>query len=173
MKSIGKRAQTYLLVIGVGFGLMQSVYAGGIVASGSTLDIDNGNTFNVATITIVGPNNFNKQFHLYAGETRLQIDELGITESGNYSYHIQYTQQGKIEYISDASTGRQSAPRNTGKIQSSSGYFNVLDGEFITEEIAEANPEMKTERIQSADVSELNSNVSNVAESSAERHQGQ
>ncbi|WOT06305.1 hypothetical protein [Shewanella youngdeokensis] len=115
--------------------------AASIVQSRSVLDIELGNNFDEANITISGPNDFYKAYTFYKGDTQVDIDTLEIHNSGNYTYQIQYIQNGKVEYINDRKTGRNNTARNTGKIISSSGYFNVKDNEFVTEEIDETEPQ--------------------------------
>ncbi|MDX1281588.1 hypothetical protein [Shewanella colwelliana] len=130
-------------------------FAAVIVASGSTLDIEAGRKFDEATITISGPNGFNTAYTLSSDETQIDIDTLNIQAPGNYSYQIQYIQHGKVEYISDAKTGRQGAARNTGLIETSSGYFNVRDNEFVTEEVSEIELETSLQQVEAVQHSPL------------------
>lgn len=152
-----------LLAIGISVGT--PVHAGTIVSSGSTLDIATEQKFDEAIVTISGPNSFYEQFNLSAGITQLRIEDLGLIGSGHYNYQIQYIQQGKIEYINDAKTGRQGAARNTGKIEMKSGYFNVHDDEFVTADAMENAAEIS--------VSPMYEVPARTVESSAEYQQGQ
>ncbi|ACA85961.1 hypothetical protein [Shewanella woodyi] len=111
-----------------------------IVASSSELDISTLSSekrFETATITITGPNGFEKQFILSGNDTELDLGQLGITQDGNYSYQIEYAQPGKVETINDPRTGRSGSKRNLGKVETKSGYFNVKDSEFVHEEYSE------------------------------------
>lgn len=124
--------------------------ASNIVVSGSTLDIETGNYFDQATITISGPKEFNTTYTLTHNKTQVDIETLNITDAGNYTYQIQYIQNGKLEYITDAKTGRKKTQRNTGLIETTSGYFNVSDNQFVLEELSEADLELNTQQIQNS-----------------------
>jgi hypothetical protein len=124
--------------------------ANNIAVSGSVLDIDTGNNFDEATITISGPKEFNTSYTLKNNKTQVDIETLKITDAGNYTYQIQYIQNGKLEYITDPKTGRKNAQRNTGLIETTSGYFNVSDNQFVLEELSEADPELNTQQIQNS-----------------------
>lgn len=124
--------------------------ANNIAVSGSILDIDTGNNFDQAMITISGPNGFNESVTLENNKTQVDIEALNITDSGSYTYQIQYTQNGKLEYITDPKTGRKNAKRNTGNIQTTSGHFNVKDHQFVIDDVSEADLELNTQQIQNS-----------------------
>ncbi|MBE7213926.1 hypothetical protein MK852_06730 [Shewanella benthica] len=103
-----------------------------LVVSGSKLDIEQfEKKFDRATVTITGPDGFEKQMRVNANNTELDIEQLGIIKDGNYSYQIEYSQLGELEIVNDRKNGRQGAIRNLGKVESKSGYFNVKDSEFV------------------------------------------
>ena len=111
-----------------------------IVASSSELDISTLSSekrFETATLTIAGPNGFEKQFILSGNDTDLDLGQLSITQDGNYSYQIEFAQPGKVETINDPKTGRNGSKRSLGKVETKSGYFNVKDSEFVYEEYSE------------------------------------
>ncbi|NKF50085.1 hypothetical protein G3R49_05815 [Shewanella sp. WXL01] len=110
----------------------------GVVVSKTVLDFAVDSPFDQVSITITGPNGFTTQVDLYNDDLQLDIDTLGTLSSGNYSYKAQYISNGKIEIISDASTGRDGATRNKGLVQTKTGFFNVVDSEFVT--VDEQNP---------------------------------
>lgn len=148
MKTIRKTIEATLCIAAL---LTSSAcLADNIAVSGSILDIDTGNNFDTATITISGPNNFNETITLNNNKTQIDIETLNITNSGSYTYQIQYTQNGKLEYITDPKTGRKNAKRNTGNIQTTSGHFNVKDSQFVIDDEAEADFEQTTQLIQNS-----------------------
>ncbi|QBF81860.1 hypothetical protein EXU30_03465 [Shewanella maritima] len=119
----------------VAFALALSSFAAnsnGVVASKTVLDFAVESPFNQVSISITGPDGFSTQIDLYDDNLQLDIDALGTLASGNYSYKAQYISNGKIEIISDASTGRDGATRNKGLVQTKTGFFNVVDSEFVT-----------------------------------------
>lgn len=128
---------TLFLAVLLGIGLPSTIAAKSIVASSSELDISAHSSekrFETATVTITGPNGFEKRLTLSDQNTELDLDQLGISKDGNYSYQIEYAQSGKVETINDPKTGRSGAKRNLGKVETKSGYFNVRDSEFVHEE---------------------------------------
>jgi hypothetical protein len=129
-------------ILAAGLAITSTTMAASIAVSGSTLDIDTGKKFDQAIMTISGPNGFNTNYTLNNNQTQIDIDALNISAAGNYSYQIQYIQLGKIEYVSDPTTGRQTAPRNTGLVETKSGYFNVMDNQFIVEDQTETDVEL-------------------------------
>jgi hypothetical protein len=155
MKIAQGLSKLVILIVGL---IATASFAANIVVSGSTLDIDIGNKFDEAIITISGPDGFAFSHSFGQGETQVDIDTLGITAAGNYTYQIQYIQHGKTEYITDATTGRQGAKRNTGPVKIASGFFNVNDHEFVTEEVIEPNFEGNTQQIQANSVATDNKN---------------
>ena len=123
-----------------------------IVASGSQLEISalsSENKFDEATVTITGPDGFEKQMKVSANNTELDIEQLGIIKDGNYSYQIEYSQLGDVEIVNDRKTGRQGATRHLGKVETKSGYFNVKDSEFVQEtyDVGEQGQESKVEQM--------------------------
>ncbi|QIR15125.1 hypothetical protein [Shewanella aestuarii] len=120
--------------------------ASGIVSSSTVLDIETGSKFDQAEMLISGPGDFNQTITLYGDNTQIDIDDLGELPDGNYTYQIQYIQHGKTEYINDNKTGREGVPRNTGKIKTISGFFNVYESEFVTSDSIETESEFKDEQ---------------------------
>lgn len=155
MKIAKRLSKLVILIAGL---IATTSFAANIVVSGSTLDIDTGNKFDEATITISGPDDFTFSHSFGLGETQVDIDTLGISAAGNYTYQIQYIQYGKTELVTDEATGRQGAKRNTGPINTASGFFNVNDNEFVTEEVIEPNVEGHTPQIHSNSTATQNKN---------------
>ena len=123
-----------------------------IVASVSQLEISalsSEDRFDEATVTITGPDGFEKQMKVSANNTELDIEQLGIIKDGNYSYQIEYSQLGDVEIVNDRKTGRQGATRHLGKVETKSGYFNVKDSEFVQEtyDEGEQGQESKVEQM--------------------------
>ncbi|WP_028771761.1 hypothetical protein [Shewanella waksmanii] len=103
-----------------------------IVASASELDIDVYEfEYDIATVTISGPNGYQNQLLIDTKEAELDFDKLGDLADGHYKYEIQYANNGGVEFITDSKTGRENAVRNLGKVEVKSGHFNVKDNEFL------------------------------------------
>ncbi|WP_394128933.1 hypothetical protein [Shewanella maritima] len=135
-----KRRNKQLITLVIAGLLSCSSMAEGIVASQTTLDFSTEQKFNQITIHITGPNGFNANYDLY-DESQLDIDQLGNAADGNYTYKVQYTQNGKTEIINDPTTGRQGAKRNKGNIKTVTGFFNIRDHAFVTKEEAMSQSE--------------------------------
>ncbi|WP_144213676.1 hypothetical protein [Shewanella donghaensis] len=104
-----------------------------IVASATELDIEVFEIeYDIATVTISGPNGYHSELQLDTTDAELDFDKLGMLPDGHYKYQIQYTQNTGVELVSDRKTGRNKSVRNLGKVQKKSGYFNVKDNEFVT-----------------------------------------
>ncbi|WP_394200852.1 hypothetical protein [Shewanella waksmanii] len=102
------------------------------IASATDLDIDVYEVeYDVATITLSGPNGFFKKIQIDASDTKIDFDKLGALADGRYKYEIQYANNGGVEFVTDRKTGRDGAVRNLGQIEVVTGYFNVKDDEFV------------------------------------------
>lgn len=103
-----------------------------IVVSASELDIEATElSYDIATITISGPNDFNYQAQLDAKDSQLDFERLGGLPEGHYKYEIQYSKNTGVEKVSDRKTGRDNVYRNIGEVITHWGHFNVLNGEFV------------------------------------------
>jgi len=103
-----------------------------LVVSGSKLDLEQfEQKFDKATLTLTGPNGYEKQMHLYSSDAEIDFEQLGLLKDGNYSYQIEYANDGGTEVINDPKTGRHGAERNLGKTVTKTGFFNVRDSEFV------------------------------------------
>ena len=103
-----------------------------LVVSGSKLDLEQlEQKFDRATLTVTGPNGYEKQMQFYSSEAEIDLDQLGLLKDGNYNYQIEYANDGGTEVINDPKTGRHGAERNLGKTVTKTGFFNVKDSEFV------------------------------------------
>ena len=103
-----------------------------LVVSGSKLDLEQfEQKFDRATLTLTGPNGYEKQIQFYSSEAEIDLDQLGLLKDGNYNYQIEYANDGATEVINDPKTGRHGAERNLGKTATKTGFFNVKDSEFV------------------------------------------
>ncbi|WP_282167887.1 hypothetical protein [Shewanella japonica] len=112
-----------------------------IVVSATALDIETEEiNYDIATITISGPNNFSYQAQLDSKDTQLDFQRLGGLIEGHYKYEIQYSKNSGIEKVTDRKTGRDNVYRNIGEVTTDWGHFNVLNGEFVDGQLEQEAP---------------------------------
>jgi len=129
-----------LFVVFTTSAMSPTILAKPIVVSGSQLEVgalSSEKRFDETTITITGPDGFERKMKVYGKNTEIDLEELGIERDGNYSYQIEYAHQGDVEIVNDPKNGRSGALRNLGRVETKSGFFNVKDSEFVLEETEE------------------------------------